>query len=72
MPASGLKAPRLAGKVADMVWVCTGLTPKVVREATSVLAEGTEEGGRTLDDLDVRWVGFLNIQESRETAVKEL
>jgi hypothetical protein len=55
-----------------MVWVCTGLTPKVVREATSVLAEGTEEGGRTLDDLDVRWVGFLNIQESRETAVKEL
>ncbi len=72
MPASGPKALRLAGKVADMVWVCTGLTPEVIREATSILAEGAEEGGRTLDDLDIWWVGLLNIRESREAAIEEL
>ena len=72
MPASGPRALRLAGRVADIVWVCTGIEPEPVAEAYELLEQGAREAGRPLDDLEIWWVALLNIGDSYENAVDEL
>ncbi len=72
MPASGQRALRLAGRVADIVWVCTGFEPEAIATAREQLSLGAAEAGRSLDDLDIWWIGLLNVGPERETAVEEL
>ena len=72
MPASGPRALRMAGRFADIVWVCTGLQPEPVGQAYELLEAGTRESCRSLDDLEVWWVALLNVRESKEAAVTSL
>lgn len=72
MPASGPKALRLAGRSADMVWVCSGLQAEAVTAAREHLAQGAAESGRRLEDIDVWWVGLLNVGPPREEAIEQL
>jgi 5,10-methylenetetrahydromethanopterin reductase len=72
MPASGPRALRLAGQVADIVWVCTGVQPEAVAAAREHLARGAAEAGRTLDDLDVWWIALLNVGPPRQEAIEQL
>lgn len=72
MPASGPQALRLAGRVADMVWVCTGLQPEVIAVAREHLAQGAAEAGRRLEELDIWWVGLLNVGPPRAAAIEAL
>jgi 5,10-methylenetetrahydromethanopterin reductase len=72
MPASGPRALRLAGRVADMVWVCTGLQPEVIAAAQAHLAQGAAEAGRRLEDLDIWWVALLNVGPPRQEAIAQL
>ena len=72
MPASGPRALRLAGRLADIVWVCTGIEPDPVAEAYALLEEGAREVGRSLEDLEVWWVAHLNVGDSYEAAIEEL
>lgn len=72
MPASGPRALRLAGRVADIVWVCTGVHPEAVAAARAHLAQGAAEAGRTLEDLDVWWITLLNVGPPRREAIEQL
>ena len=72
MPASGPRALRLAGRMADMVWVCTGFQPEAIATARAHLAQGAAEAGRRLEDIDIWWIGLLNVGPSRATAIEQL
>ena len=72
IPASGPRALRLAGRLADIVWVCTGLDTDAIHEARTLLEEGAREAGRSLEDLEVWWVALLNVAASREVAIDQL
>ena len=66
MAVSGPRAMRLAGKIADIVWVCFGIQEEQIALARQYLAEGAKEAGRSLSDIDVWWMVQFNIAESRE------
>jgi len=70
--ASGPKALRAAGAVADGVFVNYGLGPEHVARARSLIAEGARESGRSLDDVDVWWIACLDVNESRDVALEKL
>jgi 5,10-methylenetetrahydromethanopterin reductase len=53
--AEGPRMLRLAGEVADGVFVGSGLTPEVVRHTLATIESGAQSAGRTLDDLDIWW-----------------
>lgn len=72
MPASGPRALRLAGRLADIVWVCTGLQPEAVAAAREHLAQGAAEAGRRLEDLDIWWVALLNVGLPYAEAIEQL
>ena len=72
VPASGPRALRLAGRVADMVWVCTGFHAEAIEAAREHLAQGAAEAGRRLNDLDIWWIGLLNVGPERDTAIEQL
>ncbi len=72
MPVSGPRALRLAGRIADIVWVCTGFDPEAIEAAKGYLAKGAAAAGRSLDDLDIWWIGLLNVGPSRDTAIEQL
>ena len=72
MAVSGPRAMRMAGRLADIVWVCFGIQEAEIRIAKQNLAEGAEEAGRSIDDIDVWWMVQFNIAESREAALEPL
>jgi 5,10-methylenetetrahydromethanopterin reductase len=72
MPASGPRALRLAGRLADVVWVCTGVQPEAVAAARRHLAQGAAEAGRRLEDLDIWWVALLNVGPPHAQAIEQL
>lgn len=72
MAVSGPRAMRMAGRLADVVWVCLGLQKDEIAIAKQALEEGAREAGRTLADIDVWWMVQLNIAESREAALEPI
>lgn len=72
MAVSGPKAMRMAGRLADIVWVCFGIQEAEITLAKQYLAEGAKEAGRSVDDIDVWWMVQFNIAESREAALEPL
>jgi len=70
--ASGPRALRTAGAVADGVFVNYGLGAEHVARARSLIAEGAREAGRAPDDVDVWWIACLDVSESREVALGKL
>ena len=72
MAVSGPKAMRMAGRLADIVWVCFGIQDEEIALAKQYLEEGAREAGRSLDDIDLWWMVQLNIAESREVAVEPI
>ena len=62
----------MAGRLADIVWVCTGLQPEPVGPAYELLEAGARESGRSLEDLEIWWVALLNVCESKDAAIEEL
>ena len=70
MAVSGPRAMRLAGRIADIVWVCFGLGEQEIALAKQYLEEGTREAGRSLADIDLWWMVQFNIAESSEAALE--
>ena len=60
---------RMAGRRADIVWVCFGLHEEEIAIAKGYLEEGAREAGRSVDDIDVWWMIQFNIDDSREAAI---
>lgn len=72
MAVSGPRAMRMAGRLADIVWVCFGIQDEEIRVAKQYLEEGANEAGRSIDDIDVWWMVQFNIAENREAALEPL
>ncbi len=70
--ASGPRALRTAGAVADGVFVNYGLGAEHVARARSLIAEGAREAGRAPEDVDVWWIACLDVSDSREVALEKL
>jgi 5,10-methylenetetrahydromethanopterin reductase len=72
MAAHGPKALRIAGQVADGVVIGTGLTKDIVSYSVDLIAQGAQEVGRSLDDLDLWWLVGCNLADSKDAAVAEM
>lgn len=70
--AEGPKTQRLAGELADVVVLGTGILPELIAEQVERVNEGAERAGR--DPSEVRkWVlARCNIMEDREEAIDKL
>jgi 5,10-methylenetetrahydromethanopterin reductase len=70
--ASGPRALRAAGAVADGAFVNYGLEPEHVERARALIAEGAAEAGRRPEGIDTWWIAALDVSEERETAFAKL
>jgi 5,10-methylenetetrahydromethanopterin reductase len=53
--AEGPRMLRMAGEIADGVFVGSGLTPEVVAETRARISEGAAAAGRDLSEIDIWW-----------------
>ena len=72
MAVSGPRAMRMAGRLADIVWVCFGIQKDQIALAKQYLEEGAKETGRSLEDIDLWWMVQLNIAEDRAQALEPI
>ena len=72
MAVSGPRAMRMAGRLADIVWVCFGIQEEEIALAKRYLQEGAREAGRALSDIDLWWMVQFNMAESREAALEPI
>ncbi|HEV8586130.1 MAG TPA: LLM class flavin-dependent oxidoreductase, partial [Methylomirabilota bacterium] len=70
--ASGPRALRAAGAVADGAFVNYGLQAEHTRHARALIDEGAAEAGRKVDELDVWWIAALDVADRREDAHDKL
>jgi 5,10-methylenetetrahydromethanopterin reductase len=66
---SGPGALRVAGAVADGVFVNFGLERGQVDLARGFVTEGARASGRAGEDLDIWWIACLDVSERREVAL---
>jgi 5,10-methylenetetrahydromethanopterin reductase len=67
--AEGPRMLDLAGRVADGVFVGSGLTPAVVEDVLAKISAGAASVGRTLEDLDIWWDTRSGIALTRDDAM---
>ncbi|MFC4055481.1 LLM class flavin-dependent oxidoreductase [Actinomadura syzygii] len=67
--AEGPRMLRLAGRIADGVFVGAGLTQEVVDDALAKIASGAESAGRTIADLDIWWDTRSGVALTRDDAM---
>jgi 5,10-methylenetetrahydromethanopterin reductase len=60
---------RMAGEIADGVFVGAGLTPEVVADALARISEGAAAAGRDVSDLDIWWDTRSGIAPTRDGAM---
>jgi 5,10-methylenetetrahydromethanopterin reductase len=72
LAAEGPRTLRLAGEIADGVFVTNGFLPEVVADVHSQLATGAARAGRELSDIEVWWMSKGCIADSREQAWRKL
>jgi len=72
LAASGPKALRAAGAVADGAFVNYGLGAAEVAHARAALAAGAAETGRAAEDVDTWFVACLDVREERAAAHERL
>ncbi len=70
--ASGPRALRVAGAVADGAFVNYGLQAEHTRRARGLIDEGAAEAGRKVDEVDVWWIAALDVADTREGALDKL
>jgi 5,10-methylenetetrahydromethanopterin reductase len=68
----GPRGLRLAGRIADGVFIEMGVLPEVVAYALDELAAGAAEAGRTIEDIDVWWHLRACLADSVEEAAHEM
>jgi 5,10-methylenetetrahydromethanopterin reductase len=72
MAPSGPKGFRLAGQIADIIWVCFGVEKDQINLAKEYIAEGAAIAGRSLDDIDLWWMVQLSIGSSHDEAIQQI
>jgi len=72
MAPGGPKGLRLAGRVADGVFLETGFNEEVVADTISQLTIAAHEAGRSIDDIDIWWHARASFGESRDDAIDQI
>jgi 5,10-methylenetetrahydromethanopterin reductase len=72
LAASGPKALRLAGAIADGAVIRTGLLPEIVRDSIAQVRAGAREAGRDPDTLDLWWWPDVNVAAGYREGVEEI
>jgi 5,10-methylenetetrahydromethanopterin reductase len=70
--ASGPRALRMAGAVADGAFVNYGLQKEQVTHVEAAIGAGAREAGRAPDDIETWYVACLDCAERREVAFEKL
>ena len=70
--ASGPRSLELAGRIGDLVWICSGLGHDAVAQALEWVDQGARAGGRRLEDLEVWWFVAVNFADTKEEAIAGL
>jgi len=72
MAAGGPKTLRLAGRIADGVFIETGLLPQVIEDSKRQVAAGAAEAGRSIDDIELWWHARAAIGTNRDDAIDQI
>jgi 5,10-methylenetetrahydromethanopterin reductase len=72
MAPGGPKGLRLAGRIADGVFLETGFIPEVIEDTLQQLADAAREAGRSIDDLDIWWHARASFGESIDDAIDQI
>jgi 5,10-methylenetetrahydromethanopterin reductase len=72
MAPAGPKGLNLAGRIADGVFIETGVLPAVVEDSLRRLEEGAKQAGRSLDEIEVWWHMRPALGSSRDDAVDQI
>jgi 5,10-methylenetetrahydromethanopterin reductase len=67
--AEGPRMLRMAGEIADGVFVGAGLTPEVIADTLARIGEGAAAVGRSVGDLDIWWDTRSGIALTRDDAM---
>lgn len=70
--AEGPKTLNLAGRVADGVFIGTGLFPELIEDSIEKVEEGAREAGRDPDDIEKWILAKANVMQDGEAAVDEI
>lgn len=72
LAAEGPRMLRLAGRIADGVFVAGGLSPEVIAHTRALIAEGARSAGRDPDDIEVWWMVKFLLAESEQAGIDTL
>lgn len=72
MAPGGPKGLRLAGRVADGVFLETGFMPEVIADTLRQLEEAAVEAGRSLADIDIWWHARTCMGATRDDAIEKI
>jgi 5,10-methylenetetrahydromethanopterin reductase len=70
--AEGPKTLRVAGRVCDGVILGTGFDPQLLDWAHSRIAEGAEDAGRPVSDIDIMPAGMIVVDDDGNVARKRV
>ena len=68
--AEGPRMLHLAGELGDMVQVGTGMTKEVIQDSVERIKDGAVEGGRSLADVEIWWVGRFHLARTKQEALE--
>lgn len=69
MAPGGPKGLRLAGRIADGVFLETGFFPEIIEDTLRQIDEAAREAGRSIDDIDIWWHARACMGSSRDAAI---
>lgn len=72
MAPGGPRGLRLAGRIADGVFLETGFMPEVIDDTLQQLHDAAREAGRSIDDIDVWWHARACFGSSRDDAIDQI
>ena len=72
LAADGPRAHQLAGRVADGVFIGSGLTAPEVATSRAEIAAGARAADRAPEAIDTWWLVKANVADARATAIEEI
>ena len=72
LAGSGPKSLRLAGQIADAVWINVGVTPEVVQDGMRWVREGAEAAGRDPGGIETWAFAVGAVRDDRARALDEV
>lgn len=70
--AEGPKTLELAGRIADGVFIGTGLFPELIEESVERVTAGAEAAGRDPDEIETWVLAKANVNETTAAAIDEI